>query len=231
MNTNIDKNILWLLGAAFLLQAIASLVSTLILTPMIVQGKIVESMTNISNNVLQMRASISLEMIATIGIVILGVLLYTTLKNQNRNMALVALGLYLITAAIIAVSRIAAFSLLLVSQESVITGHPVYLQTLGNLFYELQDFGYFLHMLPYTLGALIFYYLFYKSRLLPRVLILWGLIAISIALIGSLIDLFGFYNVPVFIYIPNLPFDLAIGLWLIVKSIRGGSEDIKKLNL
>jgi len=130
-------------------------------------------MTNIANNILRIRASIVGEMIAVIGIVMLGALLFVTLKKQNGKIVLVALGLYLVTAAIIAVSRIAAFALLRISQESVITGHPDYLQTLGNLFYELQEFGYFLHMLPYTLGATLFYYLFYKSGFLPRVLSLW----------------------------------------------------------
>ncbi len=217
MNSN--KNNLRLLGTAFLLQAVASLVSTFILTPLIVPGNIIDSMTNISNNALQMRASIVGEMIAVIGIVMLGALLFVTLKKQNGKIALVALGLYLITAAIIAVSRIAAFSLLRISQESVIAGHPAYLQTLGNLFYELREFGYFLHMLPYSLGATLFYYLFYKSGFIPRGLILFGLIAAPLAFIGSLFDLFGF-DIPMVIYRPNLPFDLGIGVWLLVKGIE-----------
>ena len=162
------------------------------------------------------------EMITAIGIVILGVLLYITLKKQNIKIALVDLGLYLIEAALLATSRIAAFSLLRISQESVIAGHPAYLQTLGNLFYELQDFGYFLHMLPYTLGATMFYYLFYKSGFIPGVLNLLGLIAAPLAFIGTLFDLFG-YDVPMVVFVPNLPFDLGIGLWLMVKGIRDGS--------
>jgi hypothetical protein len=220
---NSDKNTPRLLGAAFLLQAVASIVSTLILTPLIVPGNIIDSMTNISNNALQMRASIVGEMIAVIGIVMLGSLLFVILKKQNGKIALVALGLYLITAAIIAVSRIAAFSLLRISQESVIAGHPVYLQTLGNLFYELQDFGYFLHMLPYTIGATMFYYLFYKSGYIPRVLNLLGLIAAPLAFIGTLFDHLG-YAVSMFVFFPNMPFDLAIGLWLVIKGISEGSE-------
>ncbi len=220
---NSDKNTPKLLGAAFLLQAVASLVSTFILTPLIVPGNIIDSMTNISNNALQMRASIVGEMITAIGIVILGVLLYITLKKQNMKIALVALGLYLIEAALLAASRIAAFSLLRISQESVIAGHPAYLQTLGNLFYESQSFGYDLHMLPFALGATLFYYLFFKSGFLPRVLSLWGLIAALLALIGTPFVLLG-YDVPMVVFIPNLPFDLAIGLWLMVKGIRDGSE-------
>ena len=221
---NSDKNTPRLLGAAFLLVAIASMVSGIILLqPLIVSGNIIDSMTNISNNALQMRASIVGEMITAIGIVILGVLLFVTLKKQNMKIALVALGLYLIEAALLAASRIPAFSLLRISQESVIAGHPAYLQTLGNLFYESQSFGYDLHMLPFALGATLFYYLFFKSGFLPRVLSLWGLIAAPLALIGILFALFG-YDVPIVVFIPNLPFELAIGLWLMVKGIRDGSE-------
>jgi len=154
---NSDKNTPRLLGAAFLLQAIAAAVwDLLLLQPLIVSGNIIDSMTNIANNALQMRASIVVAMITAIGIVMLGSLLFVTLKKQNGNIALVALGLYLFEATILAVSRIPAFSLLRISQESVIAGHPAYLQTLGNLFYESADFGAWLHMLPFALGATLF---------------------------------------------------------------------------
>ncbi|MBL6983516.1 MAG: DUF4386 domain-containing protein, partial [Anaerolineales bacterium] len=192
--------------------------------PLIVPGNITASMTNIANHPTQMRASILGEMIAVMGIVMLGALLYLTLKKQNRKIALVAQGLYLVTAAIIAVSRIAAFALLHISQESVIAGHPAHLQTLGNLFYELQEFGYFLHMLPYTLGATLFYYLFYKSGFLPRVLTFWGLIAAPLAFIGSLFDHLGL-AIPMIVFLPNLPFDLGVGVWLIAKGFKSSAID------
>jgi len=224
LKMNLDKNTPKLLGAAFLLQAIASLVSGLILLqPLIVPGNIIDIMTNISNNALQMRASIVVEMITAIGIVILGVLLFVTLKKISMKISLVALGLYIIEAGILAASRIPAFSLLRISQESVIAGHPTYLQTLGNLFYESQSFGYNLHMLAFALGATLFYYLFFKSGFLPRVLSLWGLIAAPLALIGILFSLFG-YNVPIVVFLPNLPFEITMGIWLMVKGIRNSSE-------
>jgi len=183
-----DKNTPRYLGAAFLLQAVASLVATFLLTPLIVQGDISASMTNIANEVLQMRASIVGEMIAIMGIVMLGSLLYLTLRDQNESIALVARGLYLVTAAIIAVSRIATFALLRISQEAVIAGYPDYLQTL--------------------------YYLFYKSGYLPKILSIWGLIAAPLAFIGTLFDHFG-VPVPLILFVPNLPFDFGVGFWLI----------------
>jgi hypothetical protein len=221
---NSDKNTPRLLGAAFLLQAVAALVwSAFLLPPLIVSDSITDTMTNIANNALQMRASIVVTMITAIGIAMLGALLFVTLKKQNMKIALVALGLYLIEAAILAASRIPAFSLLRISQESVIAGHPAYLQTLGNLFYESAEFGDWLHMLPFALGATLFYYLFFKSGYIPRALSLFGLIAALLALIGTPFALLG-YDVPIIVFLPNLPFELTIGVWLMVKGIRDGSE-------
>ena len=217
---NLHKNTPRFLGAAFLLQAVASAVWGLILLePLIVSGNITESMTNIANNALQMRASIVVTMITAIGVAMLGSLLYVTLKKQNRKIALVALGLYVMEATILAASRLAAFALLLTSQESVIAGHPAYLQTLGNLFYESAEFGDWLHMLPFALGATLFYYLFFKSGYIPRALSLFGLIAALLALIGTPFGLLG-YDVPKIVFLPNLPFELTIGVWLMVKGIR-----------
>jgi len=221
---NSDKNTPRLLGAAFLLQAVAALVwSAFLLPPLIVSDSITDTMTNIANNALQMRASIVVTMITAIGIAMLGALLFVTLKKQNMKIALVALGLYLIEAAILAASRIPAFALLRISQESVIAGHPAYLQTLGNLFYESAEFGDWLHMLPFALGATLFYYLFFKSGYIPRALSLFGLIAALLALIGTPFALLG-YDVPIVVFLPNLPFELTIGVWLMVKGIRDGSE-------
>jgi hypothetical protein len=211
------------LGAAFLFQAVAAAVWSYLLSSLMVAGDISASMTIIANNALQMRASIVITMLTAIGVAILGALLYAVLQKQNKTIALVAMVLYLIEAAILAASRIEAFSLLRISQVSVIAEHPAYLQTLGNLFYESAEFGDWLHMLPFALGATMFYYLFFKSGYIPRVLSLWGLIAALLALVGTPFGLLG-YDVPMIVFLPNLPFELTVGVWLVAKGIRDGSE-------
>jgi hypothetical protein len=192
------------------------------LQPLIVPGDIAESMTNIANHALQMQASIVVEMITAIGIVMLGSLLYVTLRKQNDKVALLALGLYVMEATILAASRIAVFALLRVSQESVLVGHPAQMQMLGNLFYDAQSFGYDLHMLPFALGATLFYSLLFKSRVIPRVLALLGLVAAPLALIGTVLVLVG-VEVPILVFLPNLPFELAAGVWFLVKGCRPDS--------
>jgi len=227
---NSDKFTPKLLGMMFVIVAVASLLGGLLLSSLSYTHigppeNISETMIKISDNPTTMQMSIVAELITAIGIVLLAVLLYTTLKKQNKIIALWAFGLWIGEAIILAVREISASSLLKVSQEFVKAGAPdsSNFQTLGSLFYESAQIGYGVLMVFYCLGGILFYYLFLKSKYVPIVLSLWGIIAASLGFIGTLIGFFD-YDVGMYVFLPILPFELAIGVWLMVKGIRDGSE-------
>ena len=208
------------LGVAFLLQAVTSLASGLIQRLILtVPGNISGTMTNIANKPWLMRVNILGEVLTALGIIFLGAILFVTLRQHNEEMALVGLGFYILEAVLLAVSRIPAFSLLRISQEYVTAGHPANLQMLGNLAFESMNFGYTLLMLPFCLGAIPFYYLLYKSGIVPRVLSLWGLLAIFPMLIATLSEIYG-HVLPFYLYVPYIPFELVIGIWVLVKGVK-----------
>jgi hypothetical protein len=226
---NTDKKSPRLLGAAFLFQAVTSLISGLILRQaLIVPENIIESMNNIANKPWLMRANIIGDVITAIGIIFLEAILFVTLRKQNEIIALGALGFYVLEAALLAASKIAAFSLLRISQEYITAGHPANLQMIGNLAFESMNYGYKLVMLPFCIGAILFYYLLYKSGIIPRALSFWGLVTVSVALIATLFAISG-YEVPFFVYLPYAPFEFAVGIWILVKGIRDGSETKQQL--
>ncbi len=214
----------------FVIVAVASLLGGLLLSSLSYThigppDNISETMIKISDNPTTMQMSIVVELITAIGIVLLAVLLYTTLKKQNKIIALWAFGLWIGEAIILAVREISASSLLKVSQEFVKAGAPdsSNFQAFGSLFYESAQIGYAVLMVFYCLGGILFYYLFLKSKYVPIVLSLCGIIVASLGFIGTLIGLFD-YDVPMYVFLPILPFELAIGVWLMVKGIRDGSE-------
>jgi hypothetical protein len=213
------------LGIAFILQFVTSFSSGVFLKQAwFVPGNISESMLRISDNSWLMRTTILLDMLTALGVIFLGAILFVTLRKQNEKMALVALGFFILEAALLAVSRIEAFSLLRISQEYVTTGNPAYLQTMGRVAYESMDFvGNTLHMLAFCLGGILFYYLLYKSGVVPRALSLWGLITVFPMLIGTLSQMFG-YTLPFFLYAPYVPFEFVIGIWILVKGVNDAPE-------
>lgn len=210
-----------ILGAAFLFQFVTSFTAgVFLLSALVVDGDIVETMLRVSGNPALMRTTILVDMLTVLGVTFLGVVLYTTLRKQNENMALTGLGFYILEAVLLAASRGSAFSLLRISQEWAITGHPELLQTMANLSAETMHFvGGTLMMVAFCPGAILFYYLLDRSRIVPRVLSLWGLITVFPCLAGTMLSLFGI-EVPFLIYVPYVPFEFVIGLWILIKGIR-----------
>ena len=213
------------LGIAFLLQFVTSFSNGVFLkSALIVPGNISESLIKIANNPSLMRAYIFVDMLTALGIIFLGAMLFLTLRKQNETMALVALGFYILEAALLAASRLEAFSLLGMSQAYVAAGQPALLQTMANVALQSMDFvGSTLHMLAFYPGGILFYYLLYKSGVVPRALSLWGLITVLPCLIGTLLVVFG-YEAPIFLYVLYMPFELVIGVWILVKGINEASE-------
>ena len=210
-----------LLGAAFFSVAVLSIAQMYLSFFTLLSGSISDSFVNISNNLMQIRISILLALFTSVGIIVLAVLLFVVLHKQNKTIALVALGLYLAEAILLAVSKIGAFTLIPLSLEYVQAGTPdsSYFQILGTLFFGVDRWGDTIHMLFFCLGGILWYYLFYKSKYIPRVLAVWGLLAVSLALIGTLLVIFDF-EPSMILVIPNGLFELTIGIWLMLKGIR-----------
>jgi hypothetical protein len=99
------------LGAAFVAQFVTSLVAGVLSGP-ILTGSVSKVLVNVSDNLAPMRASIVLELLTSVGIIVLASLLYIVLKDGQRIVALVALVLWLAEAVMLAVSMLGVYALL-----------------------------------------------------------------------------------------------------------------------
>jgi len=223
---NAEMNTIRLLGAAQLIVFVGGMCSGLLLTSAVGSGSISDILVNISKNLTRMRISNLIVLIECLAIVVLGVLFYTVFNEQYKIISLVALGCYLAEAITKAVAKIGSYALIPLSQEFVKAGapEPSYFQTLGNfLYYGVDRLGFDIHMLFFCLGGILWYYLLFISGYLPRVLSVWGLAAICLLTIPSLLVLYNrnFRDSPVMILaLPYAPYELFLGLWLIVKGFN-----------
>jgi len=208
------------LGIAFLLQFITSFSSGSFIKPLwFVEDDIQATMLNIAENPNLLRLNILLDMLTALGVIFLGAMLFVTLRKQSEKVALVGLGFYILEAGLLATSQLASFSLLGLSMKYASTGQPDTLPVLANLALESMDYiGGTLHMLAFCPGAILFYALLYKSRLVPRGLSLWGLVTIVPPLVGILAMVFN-AKFPFAFFIPYVPFELVLGIWILIKGI------------
>jgi len=211
-----------LLGAAFLLVVVTSLTSGLLLTSVVGSGSISDILVHVSHQQTLMRLSSVGELVTSSGIVVLAGLLYLVLHTQHKLIALVALGCWLAEAIFLAISQLGALALLPLSLDFVQAGAPVHssYQTLGAFLYAgVNNQGITIHMWFYCIGGMLWYALFYTSKYIPRVISLWGLLAVSVAFVGVVLQVLG-YAVSIFVFLPILPFEVTIGGWLMLRGIK-----------
>jgi hypothetical protein len=91
------------------------------------------------------------------------------------------------------------------------------------LLLEIRDWIYVSHAYIFILGALIFYYLLYQSKLIPRYISVWGVIAVIMLLVGNLLEIMGFsLAMLIFLFLPIMLNEVFLAIWLIAK---GFNED------
>lgn len=182
------------------------------------------SLKDVFENSTQIKISILFDLIASTVAVGIAVLLFPILKIFNYNIALWYFGFSIVGFATIVVSNVSVFSLLTLSEEYVKLGSPDtdYFQTLGVL--KLGEYfgAHFMGLIIHTFGASMFYYLLFQSKLLPRFLSVWGLIAITLVLSATLLQIFD-RSVSMILYLPNGLLQILIGIWLIIKGFNSSA--------
>jgi Domain of unknown function (DUF4386) len=219
MSTGSDVRTSRYLGAAFVFQFVTSLTAGLLSAP-ILSGNISEVLTNISGNVGQIRAGIVLVLLTSVGIIVMTSLLYVVLRDQNRAVALVALALWMAEAAMLPVKVLGYYALVTVSAGHVDGATPAsaHDETLGSLSLGLSRHAGQISMVFFCLGALLWYSLFFQSRIVPRPLSLWALVAVPLVLVNTALLVWDPSHDPsIALYAPYVPFELVIGLWLLIK--------------
>jgi len=212
------------LGAAFLGVVLTSLVSGVLNSSATGSGSVSQVLAHVADNVSVTRLSILVGMANSVGIVVLAALLYIVLGRQSKVIALVALGCWLGEAVFYAAAQVGATGLIPLSQDFVKAGapDPSSFQTVGEFLYHgIYKLGVTVHMFFYCVGGLGWYYLFYRSRSIPRAIPAFGLAAASAGLLGSVLGLLG-NDVPIVAYLPLLPFELTIGTWLLLRGASAG---------
>lgn len=157
----------------------------------------------------------------------IGLALYPILKKYNEGLAFGSAGFRIIESAIDVVVALLYIVLLALSQEFVKAGAPAssYFQTADVVINAgiswLRDAA---MLLTFGIGALMYYVVFYQYRLVPRWLTVWGLVGITLTIIGALLVMFHLIfpagTIQIILNLAILPQELVLAVWLIIKGFN-----------
>jgi hypothetical protein len=150
-------------------------------------------------------------------------MMFPILKKYNESLALGYVGARIFEGFFDIVIAMSLLLLLTLSREFVEAGAPdaSYFQTSGALLHAVYDWSSVLENFPYCLGALIFYYLLYRSKLIPRWLSGWGLLGAALFLATAPFRMFDLIPPSTLILaVPLILSELVLAIWLIVKGFN-----------
>jgi len=219
---NTDRKNAIVVGVLFIIGTVAGLIEAF--TKPVLDAA--NFLTDVSVKQNQVRIEVLLALIAAFACAGIAIWLYPVLKKHNEALALGSVGFRIIESVLSILGAICLVSLLPLSQEYVKAGasSASYFQTLGTSLFGAQGMILNIRLIPFCIGALMYYYIFYKSKLIPRWLSGWGLIAIIMNLVSALLVLFGlidhFSTTQVILSVPIGLQEMVLAVWLIVKGFN-----------
>jgi Domain of unknown function (DUF4386) len=215
---NSSRRIATLVGVLFIIGTVAGILSAVIAGPLLSDP---EYLTKIAANANPITLGALCVLTMGLALALVPVVIFPVLKKHNEVLAfgyLVFRGaLETFTYVIIVISWLL---LLPLSREFIAAGvsNAAYFQTLGNSILRAADIGAAITSIIFPLGAMMLYVVFYQSKLIPRWISGWGIVAAVLTLVAGLTALFGI-NLDVLKYV-MLPQEMVMAVWLIVKGFN-----------
>ena len=158
-----------------------------------------------------------------------GMLMFPVLNRHSERIAVSYAGARVMDAVFVAIMVLFILFQMPVASEYMKAGaaNAAFLQSLGSIFMQSQLYAYHFGMLTVGCAGLMLNYAFYRARLLPRVLGVWGIVGYAVILCGSVLEIMGF-NLNLMHTLPGGLWELFVGVWLIVKGFNASPASFER---
>jgi hypothetical protein len=208
----------------FITATVASLLGTAIEQPVLTGA---DYLTRVSGSSNLVAAGGLLELIAAGTSVGIAISLYPLLQKWNAGLALGSVVFRTIEAVMYTVGAVGRLSLLTVSQlfTNAAIADRAPLQAISDSLLGVRQEAVLAGVFAFCLGALMYYCIFYQSRLIPRWLAGWGIVGVLLLLVACLSALFSRSAVTTYtvLIVPIALQEMVLAVWLIVRGFSSSA--------
>ena len=203
---------------------IATLMGPILARPLLPDLTGTDFLTRVSAHPNQAAAGVLLSIIAYLACAGIAVVMYPVLKKWNAGLALGSVVFRTIETAFYMIGLVCLMSLLTLGQQftTAAAAERTSLQAIGNLLVSIRDHAVLLAVFSFCLGAFMYYYLLFQSRLIPRWLSGFGIVAIILMMVACVLALFSGNRITSYITLaaPIALQEMVLAVWLIVKGFN-----------
>lgn len=217
-----------LAGLSYIIFTVAGLVKNFLLDTRLSNIGATE-ITTIFENEMHFRLGVLAETIMFLGVVMASVSFYVVLKPVSKQLVQTALCLRLVEIIIGGIAVVISMAMLALSNKTYLV-EMFDLQQIRTLVAVASSFrmpAYEYSWISMGFAGGITFYLFFKSRYIPRAWSVWGIITYMSLILYPLAKLL-IVDLPpeiMFVLFPGALFELGVGIWLLIVGIKIPTDD------
>jgi hypothetical protein len=171
------------------------------------------------------RLTVLLTLCGFVSAVVIAVTIYALTRDEDRDLALLAMCFRVSEGVIAAIAAVGALQLLAIATASAravtatAASDTAATNALGGLLLQQGGWTASIAATCFVMGSTLYCYLFLRARSIPAPLAWLGLLASVLLLAALPLELAGFIRIPFLLWLPMLVFELAFALWLIIKGV------------
>lgn len=177
----------------------------------------------IAEHAMLVRLTVLLTLLMFVCAMVLGVTLYALTRDEDRDLAMMALICRVSEGVIGAVSGVRTLGLLslALSSTAAVAANTAATNALGEVLLKQGGESTLIGATCFAMGSTLFSYLFLRARSIPVSLAWLGVISSLLLLVAIPVQFTGFITgqAAYFIWIPMLVFEVTLALWLIIKGV------------
>jgi hypothetical protein len=183
-------------------------------------------LTAVSENQGQVAVGVLLLFIGAFASAAIAISLYPVLHKYREGLALGAVGFRIIEGIFYTLGAVSVLLLVSLSQEFVKTGagDPAYFGASGTLLKAAHDWTALAGVFAFYVGGLMYYCVFYQTRLIPRWLAAWGVAGVILGMVAAILILFeAIDTMSTAQIVLNAPIglqEMVLAVWLIAKGFN-----------
>ena len=223
-----SRNTAIVVGALYIIGTVAGILSLVFTGPFLEEQ---DYLTQVSAHPSQIVIGALFVLTMGLALAMVPVMMFPILKRYNEALAV---GYVVFRGALEAVTYLALVAgwlfLTSISQgyAKATTADVFYFQSLGDLVLQAHvQIGHVLTII-FILGALMFYYMLYRSKLVPRWLSGWGLLAALPYFVSGILGLFALLRPmstgQMVLVLPLALQEMVLAVWLIVKGFNSSAS-------
>ena len=224
MDTNSTRMTSLTAGMLLIVATVAALASSAIENPVLTRT---DYLAGVSGSATAMYAGGLAALIAAGTSVGIAIALYPALKGWNAAMALGSVVFRTIEAVMYAIGAVSLLSLLTVGElfTRAASVDRASVQAIGDALVGLNHESVLAGVFAFAVGAFLYYYVFYRSRLIPRWLSGWGIAGVLLMLGACLSALFTGNPVTSYtvLILPIAVQEIVLAVWLIAKGFSSSA--------